>query len=108
MREKERKREGKGVRDGKTMMEYNGKDARGKREEIEKERDGTEKRGFVKSRRRRLCTARVNRTYKYCRNASNKSEAFPCCETKRSRISDGLMVAARVTPIYCRIKARHH
>lgn len=68
------------------MMEYNGKDERGKREEIEKERDETEKRGFVKSRRRRMCTARANRTYKYCRNASNKSEAFPCCKTKRSRV----------------------
>lgn len=107
MRER-KKREGKGVRSGKTMMEYNGKDEREKQGEIEKERDETEKRGFVKSHRRRMCTARVNRTYKYCRNASNKSEAFPCWKTKRSRVSDGLMAAVRVTPIYCRIKARHH
>jgi len=62
----ERKREGKGVRGGKTMMEYNEKDERGKRGEIEKERDETEKRGFVKSCRRRMCTVRTNRTYKYC------------------------------------------
>lgn len=90
------------------MMKYNGKNAGGKRGEIEKEKDGVKKRGFVKSRRRRMCTVRANRTYKYCRNASNKSEAFPCCKTKRNRVSDGLMAAARVTPIYCRIKARHH
>lgn len=52
MRGREKEKE-KGVRGGKTMMECNGKDERGKRGEIEKERDGTEKRGFVKSRRRR-------------------------------------------------------
>lgn len=74
------------------MMKYNEKDEREKRGEIEKERDATEKRGFVKSRRRRMCTVRTNRTYKYCRNASNKSEAFPCCKTKKEqdkRWSDG-------------------
>lgn len=35
------------------MMKYNGKSESGKRGEIEKEKDGAEKRGFVKSRRRR-------------------------------------------------------
>lgn len=37
------------MRGGKTMMEYNGKDERGKRREIQKEKDRAEKRSFVKS-----------------------------------------------------------
>lgn len=62
--ESERKREGKGVRGGKTMMEYNGKDERGKRGEIEKERDGAEKREVSLSRADVACarTAQLGRT----------------------------------------------
>lgn len=59
--EREKKREGKGVRGGKTMMEYNGKDERGKRGEIEKERQTEQKREVSLSRADVAC-ARPGRT----------------------------------------------
>lgn len=47
-----------------------------------------------------MCTVMANRTYKYCRNASNKSEAFPCCKTKRKEVSDGLMAPLQGWPLF--------
>lgn len=104
-RERERMRERCGLYDG-----VQRKKAKEDNEEKLRMRGTEQKREVSLSRTDIVCAARSGQTgpINIVETRQINLKLSHVARQKRSGVSDGPMAAARVTPIYCRIKARHH